>query len=172
MIARYFGLVRAAGSGSRFGADVLKQYSPLAGKPMLYHSIQRLLATPEVEIVFVVLPPGDTEFRRHDWRAFGERLAPLYCGGASRRDSVLNGLVAAASAVDSNDWMLVHDAVRPCLGKDELRRLIDEAGGGEGGGVLPISRADTPKRAGEEHRTVATGPPGRPWRGRAPPRVS
>src|SRR5881409_2333285 len=86
MNARYFGLVPAAGSGSRFGADVLKQYSPLAGRPMLYHSIQRLLATPEVEIVFVVLPPGDTEFRRHDWRAFGERLAPLYCGGASRRD--------------------------------------------------------------------------------------
>src|SRR5947209_6945100 len=76
MNARYFGLVPAAGSGSRFGADVLKQYSPLAGRPMLYHSIQRLLATPEVEIVFVVLPPGDTEFRRHDWRAFGERLAP------------------------------------------------------------------------------------------------
>src|SRR5207249_7862747 len=87
----------AAGSGLRFGADVLKQYSPLAGKPMLYHSIARLLATPEVEIAFVVLAPADTEFRRHDWKAFGERLAPLYCGGASRRDSVLNGLVAAAS---------------------------------------------------------------------------
>ena len=99
MNARYFGLVPAAGSGSRFGADVLKQYSPLAGKPMLYHSIARLLATPEVEIAFVVLAPADSEFRRHDWKAFGERLAPLYCGGASRRDSVLNGLVAAASAV-------------------------------------------------------------------------
>src|SRR2546425_12043718 len=146
MNARYFGLVPAAGSGSRFGADVLKQYSPLAGRPMLYHSIQRLLATPEVEIVFVVLPPGDTEFRRHDWRAFGERLAPLYCGGASRRDSVLNGLGAAASAGDSNDWMLVHDAVRPCLGKDELRRLIDEAGGGGKGGGLSTSPARTRER--------------------------
>src|SRR5258707_247712 len=83
MSARYFGLVPAAGSGSRFGSDVLKQYSPLAGKPMLYHSIERLLATPEVEIVFVVLAPGDTEFRRHDWSAFGNRLAPLYCGGAA-----------------------------------------------------------------------------------------
>src|SRR5207245_6764297 len=138
MNARYFGLVPAAGSGWRFGADVLKQYSPLAGKPMLYHSIARLLATPGVEIAFVVLAPADTEFRRHDWKAFGERLAPLYCGGASRRDSVLNGLVAAASAVDSNDWMLVHDAVRPCLGKDELRRLIDEGGRGEVGGLLAV----------------------------------
>src|SRR2546425_705135 len=164
MNARYFGLVPAAGSGSRFGADVLKQYSPLAGRPMLYHSIQRLLATPEVEIVLVVRPPGDTEFRRQDWRAFGERLAPLYCGGASRRDSVLNGLVAAASAVDSNDWMLVHDAVRPCLGKDELRRLIDEAGRDEVGGILAIPVADTLKRADEEHRIVATEPRDGLWR--------
>jgi len=129
--SRYFGLVPAAGSGSRFGSEVLKQYSPLAGKPMLYHSIARLLATPEVEIAFVVLAPGDTEFRRHDWSAFGTRLAPLYCGGASRRDSVLNGIIAAASLVDPNDWILVHDAVRPCLGTPELRRLIDEAGADE-----------------------------------------
>src|SRR5207245_3239981 len=106
MNARYFGLVPAAGSGSRFGSDVLKQYSPLAGKPMLHHSIARLLATPEVEIVFVVLAPGDTEYRRHDWSAFGARLAPLYSGRASRRASVLNGLTAAASLVDPNDWIL------------------------------------------------------------------
>src|SRR5205823_10342295 len=103
-------LVPAAGSGSRFGADVPKQYSPLAGKPMLHHSIARLLAAPEVEIAFVVLAPGDTEFRKCDWSAFGNRLAPLYCGGASRRDSVLNGIIAAASLVDPNDWILVHDA--------------------------------------------------------------
>jgi 2-C-methyl-D-erythritol 4-phosphate cytidylyltransferase len=166
--SRYFGLVPAAGSGTRFGADELKQYSLLAGKPMLYHSIERLLATPEVEIVFVVLPPGDTEFRRHDWRAFGERLAPLYCGGASRRDSVLNGLVAAASTVDSNDWMLVHDAVRPCLGKDELRRLIDEAGRDEVGGILAIPVADTLKRADDAHRIVATEPRDGLWRAQTP----
>src|SRR5216684_536439 len=168
MNARYFGLVPAAGSGSRFGAGVLKQYSPLAGKPMLYHSIARLLATPEVEIAFVVLAPADTEFRRHDWKAFGERLAPLYCGGASRRDSVLNGLVAAASAVDSNDWMLVHDAVRPCLGKDELRRLIDEAGKDEIGGILAVPVADTLKRADDEHRIVATEPRDGLWQAQTP----
>src|SRR5256885_4047637 len=142
MTARYFGLVPAAGSGSRFGADVPKQYSPLAGRPMLYHSIARLLGTPEVEIAFVVLAPGDTEFRAHDWSAFGNRLAPLYCGGASRRDSVLNGIIAAASLVDPNDWILVHDAVRPCLGAPELRRLIDEAGRGEVGGILAHPVAD------------------------------
>src|SRR5258706_5549517 len=73
MTARYFGLVPAAGSGARFGNAGPKQYSPLAGKPMLHHSIARLLAAPEVEIVFVVLPLADREFREHDWSAFGER---------------------------------------------------------------------------------------------------
>jgi len=168
MTARYFGLVPAAGSGSRFGADGLKQYSPLAGKPMLVHSIECLLATPEVEIVFVVLAPADTEFRKHDWSAFGERLAPLYCGGASRRDSVLNGLVAAASLVDSNDWILVHDAARPCLGKTELRRLIDEAGRDEVGGILAVPVADTLKRTDDEHRIVATEPRDGLWRAQTP----
>ena len=79
MTSRYFGLVPAAGSGSRFGADVPKQYSPLAGKPMLYHSIARLLATPEVEIAFVVLAPGDTEFRKCDWSAFGNQIGRASC---------------------------------------------------------------------------------------------
>jgi 2-C-methyl-D-erythritol 4-phosphate cytidylyltransferase len=168
MAARYFGLVPAAGSGSRFGADGLKQYSPLAGKPMLYHSIERLLAAPEVEVVFVVLAPADTDFRRHDWSAFGQRLAPLYCGGASRRDSVLNGIVAAASAVDPNDWILVHDAARPCLGKAELRRLMDQAGQDEVGGILAIPVADTLKRADDEHRIVATEPRDGLWRAQTP----
>ena len=168
MTSRYFGLVPAAGSGSRFGSEVLKQYSPLAGKPMLYHSVERLLATPEVEITFVVLAPGDTEFRRHDWSAFGNRLAPLYCGGATRRDSVLNGIIAAASLVDPNDWMLVHDAVRPCLGKPELRRLIDEAGGDEVGGILAIPVADTLKRADDEQRIAATEPRDGLWRAQTP----
>src|SRR5467141_4727909 len=168
MTARYFGLVPAAGSGSRFGADVPKQYSLLAGKPMLYHSIARLLGTPEVEIVFVVLAPGDTEFRRHDWSAFGNRLAPLYCGGASRRDSVLNGIIAAASLVDPNDWILVHDAARPCLGKAELRRLMDAAGRDEVGGILAIPVADTLKRADEENRIVATEPRDGLWRAQTP----
>lgn len=156
MTSRYFGLVPAAGSGSRFGVAAPKQYSLLAGRPMLYHAVQRLLGAPEVEMVFVVLVPGDMEFRRHDWSAFGARLAPLYCGGASRRDSVLNGLVAAASLVDPDDWMLVHDAARPCLGKAELRRLIDAAGKDEVGGILAVPVADTLKRADGERRIVAT----------------
>jgi 2-C-methyl-D-erythritol 4-phosphate cytidylyltransferase len=161
-------LVPAAGSGSRFGVAGPKQYSLLAGKPMLYHAVQRLLAALEMEIVFVVLAPGDMEFRQHDWSAFGKRLAPLYCGGASRRDSVLNGLIAAASLVEPNDWMLVHDAARPCLGKTELRRLIDEAGRDEVGGILAVPVADTLKRANGERRIIATEPRDGLWQAQTP----
>jgi len=118
--------------------------------------------------VFVVLAPADTDFRRHDWSAFGERLAPLYCGGASRRDSVLNGLVAAASAVDPNDWMLVHDAARPCLGKTELQRLIADAGGDEVGGILAVPVSDTLKRADDEQRIVETESRDGLWRAQTP----
>ncbi len=156
MAARYFALLPAAGAAARFGASVLKQYASLAGKPMLRHAIERLLALPEIETLFVVLAPGDTGFRALDWREFGERLAPLYCGGASRRDSVLNGLIAMASAVDPNDWILVHDAARPCVGKAELRRLIDTAGSDEVGGILAIPAVDTMKRGDDERRIVAT----------------
>ncbi len=168
MTSRYFGLVPAAGSGSRFGVDGPKQYSPLAGKPMLYHSVERLLAAPGVEVVFVVLAPADVEFRGRDWSMFGERLAPLYCGGASRRDSVLNGLVAMASAVDPNDWVLVHDAARPCLGKTELHRLIEEAGKDEVGGILAVPVSDTLKRADDERRIVETEPRDGLWRAQTP----
>src|SRR2546425_1658412 len=168
MAARYFGLVPAAGSGSRFGADVLKQYSPLAGKPMLAHAIERLLAVPEVEVAFVVLAPSDTEFRKRDWSAFGSRVAPLYCGGASRRDSVLNGIIAAASLVDPNDWMLVHDAVRPCLGKTELQRLITDAGGDEIGGILAVPVSDTLKRVDDDQRIVETESRDGLWRAQTP----
>jgi 2-C-methyl-D-erythritol 4-phosphate cytidylyltransferase len=168
MSSRYFGLVPAAGSGSRFGIAGPKQYSLLRGKPMLRHAIERLLAAPEVEVVFVVLAADDTEFRRHDWTSFGERIAPLYCGGASRRESVLNGLVACASAVDPNDWMLVHDAARPCLGQAELRRLIERAGADEIGGILAVPVADTLKRADEDRRIVETEPRDGLWQAQTP----
>jgi len=161
-------LVPAAGSGSRFGAAGPKQYSPLAGKPMLYHSIGRLLAAPQVEVVFVVLAPADADFRTHDWSRFGNRLAPLYCGGASRRDSVLNGIIAAASLVDPNDWMLVHDAARPCLGNAELQRLIADAGGDEIGGILAVPVSDTLKRVDDDQRIVETESRDGLWRAQTP----
>ena len=154
-----FGLIPAAGSGARFaaGADgagaMPKQYRRLAsatgaGRPMILHSIEALLAASEIELVFVVLAPDDETFRTLDLGALAPRIAPLYCGGASRRDSVLNGLVAASSTAEPDDWILVHDAARPCLAARELHKLVEavrsDATGR--GGILALPVADTLKR--------------------------
>jgi len=102
---------------------------------------------PPVESVFVVLAPGDKAFARHDWKAFKGKLEPLYCGGETRRDSVYNGLVAAMAGVDADDWILVHDAARPCLPRKDFLNLIRETKSDEIGGLLALPAAETVKRA-------------------------
>jgi 2-C-methyl-D-erythritol 4-phosphate cytidylyltransferase len=142
-------LIPAAGSGSRAAGAQPKQYAALAGRPMLWHAVAAVCRAP-VETVFVVLAPGDTAFKGLDWSAFGARLAPLYCGGETRRDSVYNGLVAAMAAVDADDWVLVHDAARPCLPAADLARLYEECRHDEIGGILALPVAETVKRAGKD----------------------
>jgi 2-C-methyl-D-erythritol 4-phosphate cytidylyltransferase len=145
----FFALIPAAGSGTRMATERPKQYLPLAGHSMLWHALRALCVDP-VETVFVVLSPDDKSFAAEDWSAFEGRLEPLYCGGASRRDSVFNGLVAAMAAVDADDWMLVHDAARPCLPRADLERLIDECRNDQIGGILALPVAETVKRAAKD----------------------
>jgi 2-C-methyl-D-erythritol 4-phosphate cytidylyltransferase len=144
-----FALIPAAGSGSRLAGEAPKQYLPLAGRTMLWHAI-RAVCVPPVQSVFVVLAPGDKTFAREDWSAFEGRLEPLYCGGESRRDSVFNGLVAAMQLVEANDWVLVHDAARPCLPRADLQRLIEEVQRDEIGGILAFPVAETVKKVGKD----------------------
>lgn len=144
-----YALIPAAGSGSRFAAVQPKQYLALAGKPMLWHAVAAL-CRPPVETVFVVLAPGDKAFAGYDWSAFAGKLEPLYCGGATRRDSVYNGLVAAMAAVNADDWMLVHDAARPCLPPADLARLWEDCRNDQIGGILALPVADTVKRMSKD----------------------
>ena len=145
----FYALIPAAGAGTRFRGETPKQYLALAGKPMLWHSVKSV-CVPPMENVFVVLAPEDRDFARHDWRAFEGRLEPLYCGGATRRDSVYNGMVAAMAAVDADDWMLVHDAARPCLPARDLANLIAETRQDSIGGILALPAADTVKKAAKD----------------------
>jgi 2-C-methyl-D-erythritol 4-phosphate cytidylyltransferase len=144
-----YALIPAAGTGTRLRGDLPKQYLPLAGKPMLWHAVKSV-CVPPIENVFVVLAPEDREFARHDWHAFEGRIEPLYCGGATRRDSVHNGIVAAMAAVDADDWLLVHDAARPCLPAADLASLIAETQGDSIGGILALPASDTVKRAAKD----------------------
>ena len=148
-----FALIPAAGSGTRIAAGAPKQYLPLAGKPMLWHAI-RALCVPQVAAVFVVLAAHDEHFARHDWEAFAGKLHPLYCGGETRRDSVLNGLVALGGTVNADDWMLVHDAARPCLPSSDLKRLLEEGAGDAIGAILALPVAETVKTAGKDEAGV------------------
>ncbi len=168
MSERFFGLVPAAGAGERMGAAKPKQYLDLLGRPLLYHSVKALLADGRIETVFVVLAPADAEFKRHAWGEFGERIAPLYCGGATRHDSVLNGLVAASSTLEPDDWVLVHDAARPCLDQRDLKRLLDTLAADEVGGILGVPVADTLKRADAAARIQSTEPREHLWQAQTP----
>ena len=153
-MSEFYALVPAAGSGSRMGGELPKQYLPLAGQPMIFHALDTLCANADICTVFVVLAPGDTLFHSYDWSRFGDKLQPLYCGGATRAESVMNGLLA--SELEPDDWVLVHDAARPCLSQEQLARLIGELRDDAVGGILAVPVADTLKRADGAQRIVQT----------------
>ncbi|MCX7171594.1 MAG: 2-C-methyl-D-erythritol 4-phosphate cytidylyltransferase [Proteobacteria bacterium] len=154
--AAYFALVPAAGNGARMGGERPKQYLPLAGRPLIYHALATLCGVARIQRVFVVLAPDDAEWSRHDWAALGPKLAPLFCGGATRAESVRNGLRATASQVQAQDWMLVHDAARPCLAPWHVAELIDGVADHDDGGILAVPVTDTLKRADESGGISAT----------------
>lgn len=138
---------------------------------MLWHSV-RALCVPQVAAVFVVLAAEDKDFARMDWSAFEGRLHPLYCGGATRRDSVLNGLVNLRGDVDPDDWVLVHDAARPCLPAADLRRLLEEGANDAIGAILALPIADTVKTAAKDEagaqRIAATQDRSQLWLAQTP----
>lgn len=148
-----FSLIPAAGSGSRFAGGQPKQYARIAGKAMLWHAV-RAVCVPPVEAVFVVLAPGDRSFAAQDWSAFGDKVRPLYCGGESRRDSVYNGLVAVMDTIEADDWILVHDAARPCLPRRDLDGLLRECEADAVGGLLALPVAETVKKAAKDEAGV------------------
>lgn len=165
---RYHALIPAAGAGTRMGEAVPKQYRILAGRPMLYHAVRALADCDRIDTVWVVLAPTDTIWASWPWDEFGARLVPLYCGGATRAASVLNGLRAMGDRMADEDWVLVHDAARPCLRQTHLRRLIRELSDDPVGGLLAVPVADTLKRADAAGRVVGTEPRDGLWQAQTP----
>ena len=153
---RHFALVPAAGSGARFGSEIPKQYLPLAGRPMIHHALAALCRCERIDRVWVVLSPGDAWWEAYDWSSLGAKLEVLRCGGATRAESVANGLDAVGQVVEEDDWMLVHDAARPGLSQALLAALCDALRGDPVGGLLAVPTADTLKRADAGQRVAAT----------------
>jgi 2-C-methyl-D-erythritol 4-phosphate cytidylyltransferase len=165
-MSEFHALVPAAGFGARMGNELPKQYLPLAGQPMIFHALNTLCASPEISTVFVVLAPDDTQFHSYDWSRFGDKLQPLFCGGKTRAESVLNGLLA--SELEPDEWVLVHDAARPCLTQAHLSRLIAELRDDEVGGILAVPVADTLKRADAQQRIANTEERAGLWQAQTP----
>jgi len=123
---RLFALVPCAGSGSRAGSLSPKQYAPLAGRPLVAHTLAALAQVPRLAATLVVLAPDDDQFEEFNPGFTGPQAWLARCGGASRADSVANGLVdLQRRGAKPQDWVLVHDAARCLVRPEWIDRLID-----------------------------------------------
>lgn len=150
-------------------ANLPKQYLPLRGRPILAHALERLCTHPRVQGVMVGIAPNDDHWRGQasEWARFA-RLLGSYTGGATRAHTVLNGLVALGAHARPEDWVLVHDAVRPCVRRTDIDRLIAEVEHSTHGGLLALPLADTVKRADAQDCVVETVPRAGLWRALTP----
>jgi 2-C-methyl-D-erythritol 4-phosphate cytidylyltransferase len=171
-MSRFYALIPAAGSGSRMGGAVEKQYMDLNAVPMIAHAMMVLAREPRIAKLFIVLSPTDKRWNNYAWQGWEERIEVLRCGGKTRAETVLNGLDAISKVCAPDDWVLVHDAARPCLSDDMLTKLLDEVADDPVGGLLAVPVADTLKRAAGDTtsgtRAEATVPRAGLWQAQTP----
>jgi 2-C-methyl-D-erythritol 4-phosphate cytidylyltransferase len=146
-----------------------KQYLPLLGRPVILHTIERLCAHPRIQGVIVGVAREDQH-----WPSLVAELKRLpkflgTCpGGETRADTVLNGLKELMQHAQPDDWVLVHDAVRPCVRHGDIDKLISAVGAGEEGGLLAFPVSDTVKRVDNVGRVLETVSRAGLWRAATP----
>lgn len=159
-------VVPAAGRGSRVGGDLPKQHRPLLGRPLIRHTLERLADHPRIAGLMVVLAADDSFWP--GWRELRGKPVRTAVGGAERADSVLAGLAALPETVRAQDWVLVHDAARPCLRHDDLDRLLDHGCAHDVGAILAVPVSDTLKRDDGHGAIARTEPRAGLWRALTP----
>lgn len=160
-MSRLWAVVPAAGSGTRMGTDMPKQYLTVEGRTVIEHTLSRLLAYGRIRRVMVALARDDAWFAGLPVSADPRVLT---CpGGAERGDSVLNALDALAGEARAADFVIVHDAARPCLRLSELVNLMDAAGDEVAGALLAMPAIDTVKQAAGDGHVDATLDRSRVW---------
>lgn len=162
----FWALIPAAGVGRRMGADRPKQFLTLGSRSVLTHALDLFLQHPLIRGVVVVVGP-EVDPDALDLPSGGGRLVRV-AGGAERVDSVRNGLDFLAGRADSADWVLVHDAARPCLPPEDLERLIQTLRDDPVGGLLAAASTDTLKLADATGRVERTLDRTRVWRALTP----
>ncbi len=158
-------VVPAAGRGTRVGGDCPKQYLPLAGRALILHTLERLATHPRIAGLLVSLGATDTFWPSLDSLHGKPVLTAI--GGAERSDSVLAGLDALPAEVSNDDFVLIHDAARPCVRQADISRLMD-LGMVVDGGLLGAPMRDTLKRSDDASRSMATEPRDERWRAFTP----
>ena len=139
---KYWCVMAAAGTGRRFGSDTPKQFAPLEGRTVIDWALAPFLADTRCTQIVVVLGHDDGS-----WQA--PAGVATTTGGAQRSQSVRAGLSAIELRAGAGDWVLVHDAARPCLDAKDLERLLTGVASHPVGGLLGVRYADTLKRADE-----------------------
>ena len=165
---RYWAVVPAAGAGRRMGSAIPKQYLPLAGQPVIAHTLDTLLRYPPLAGVVVAISAGDEWWLEVAAVRVADKPLLVVTGGAERGHSVLNGLEALWERAHPDDWVLVHDAARPCLSVADLDRLFIELADDAVGGLLAVPVHDTLKQADAAGRVAATVNRSQLWRALTP----
>lgn len=166
MSARCWAVVPAAGVGRRMQADRPKQYLPLGHKTVIEHTLDALYACERIAAVVVAHNSDDAYWPTISFTTPRPLLQAE--GGRERADSVFNGLQVLSGQASDDDWVLVHDAARPCLRLADIDHLIDSLETDDVGGILAIPTRDTMKTADNDLRISATLDRGSMWNALTP----
>lgn len=162
---KFWAVIPAAGVGKRMKADRPKQYLALHGRTVLEQTLSLFLEHPKLSGVVVAVTDGDPYWRE---LAITHSRLMVASGGEERCHSVLNALKLLEHAADADDWVMVHDAARPCLRRDDLEHLISELSDHPVGGLLGLPVADTMKRTAADDTVIETVPREHLWRALTP----
>ena len=162
----FWAVVPAAGVGKRMNADRPKQYLELAGKTVIEHTLLRLLSAEVFTAVVVAISEEDPYWPDLDVSVHKKIITAA--GGKERADSVLSALKAIRTVASDDDWVLVHDAARPCITKIDIHHLIDSLKTDEIGGILALSSYDTLKSVQGDNIIVGTLDRSHIWRALTP----
>lgn len=163
-------VVPAAGIGRRMGAELPKQYLQLGGRTVLEHTLAALGGIDALAGVVVAIAADDPFWPRLSSGLSAKLSCPVFTapGGAERAESVANALAVLRERAAEHDWVLVHDAARPCVRREDLARLIAELRDDPVGGLLAVPVRDTMKQADTEQRCAATVDRSRLWHALTP----
>lgn len=152
--ANIWAVIPAAGIGTRMQVDIPKQYLKIQSKCILEYTLERFCLHPRISGVVVALADHDPY-----WSTLfisGHKKMLQCTGGAERCHSVLNGLQRLADVASPEDWVMVHDAARPCVRVEDIDKLINTVSLGGIGGLLAVPVRDTMKRADKSNCVVET----------------